>query len=81
MMSRLRPTRSEVCDIANGVEDGLDGLILSAETAVGSFPIEATIACSKVCIETENNMDPVHLYQEQQGLLKDKIQLEIDAGV
>ena len=35
MKTRLRPTRSEVCDIAEGVNDGLDGMILSAEIATG----------------------------------------------
>ena len=46
MKTRLRPTRSEVCDVAEGVSDGLDAMILSAETATGKFPRETTEAVS-----------------------------------
>ena len=63
MKSRLRPLRSEVCDIAQGVNDGLDGLILSAETATGKFPVEATRVMGEICYETELNLDFIQAYQ------------------
>ena len=63
MKTRLRPTRSEVCDIAQGVNDGLDGMILSAETATGMFPVEATKTMSNICFETELNLDFIKSYQ------------------
>ena len=37
MVSRLLPTRAEVVDISNAVYDGIDSLILSPETAIGTF--------------------------------------------
>lgn len=64
MISRLQPTRSEVCDIAGGLRNGLDAFILSAETAYGRFPREATKMCARICLETEANLDPVQLYLE-----------------
>lgn len=57
MKTKLRPTRSEVCDVAEGVSDGLDGMILSAEAAIGKFPRETTEAMSQICYETEQNLN------------------------
>ena len=62
MKTRLRPTRSEVCDVAEGVSDGLDGMILSAETATGKFPRETTEAMSQICYETEQNLNYINIY-------------------
>ena len=62
MIHRLRPTRSEVCDIAHAVNEGVDAMILSAETAVGCFYKEATSTMAKICIETESNLDYVKRY-------------------
>lgn len=62
MKTRLRPTRSEVCDIAEGVSDGLDGMILSQETATGRFPRESIEAMSRICYETEQNLNYINIY-------------------
>lgn len=53
MVEQSHPTRAEVTDVANAVLDGTDGVMLSAETAIGRFPAAAARTLNRVLTATE----------------------------
>lgn len=57
MTNNPRPTRAEASDVANAIYDYTDAIMLSGETAKGSFPVEAIQAMDRIATQVESSID------------------------
>jgi pyruvate kinase len=56
MIENSTPTRAEVSDVANAIYDGTDAVMLSAETSVGKYPVEAVRFMARIAAESEDSI-------------------------
>lgn len=67
MVNASRPTRAEVTDVANAIFDGTDAVMLSAETAVGKYPVEAIAMMASIAVTTEREL-PYDRWLAERGI-------------
>jgi len=77
MVEASKPTRAETTDVANAIIDGTDAVMLSEETAVGKYPVEAVRIMTSIALEAEAAMvqdwfpravEPVHRMDLQNAI-------------
>ena len=81
MEDSLRPSRSEVSDIYNAVMDNCDAILLSGETTIGKYPIEAVDTMTKTILSAEEDFDYQSVLQDTFNQMQNDITSNIAYSV
>ena len=76
MIHNPRPTRAEATDVANAVLDGSDCVMLSGETASGTYPLQSVEMMAKICREAEKDIN----YEEFYAVMRRQVKLPISVA-
>jgi pyruvate kinase len=77
MVTAARPTRAEVTDVANAIFDGTDAVMLSAETSIGKYPVQAVAMMAKIAATTDGQLPHEQMLRERGMALGPQIDVAI----
>jgi pyruvate kinase len=77
MIESPRPTRAEATDVANAILDGADAVMLSEETAIGSYPLESVGALDRIALTTEKEFSGTRFLNEEDSPLLPPVEAAI----
>ena len=77
MTANRRPTRAEATDVANAILDGTDCVMLSEESAMGKYPVEAVTMLAKIAEATEPSRPGFYIREAMRAIMERK---KVDSG-